>query len=610
MPVAAPAAPAAASDAELLARFVDAGSQEAFADLVRRHLPMVYASCRRRLGDPGAADDAAQAVFIVLSRRAGGLKADDSLAPWLYGTAQRVCANAARERRRRDAREQAAAIAPAAAGAERSDLQDAVDAALQALPEGYRRALVLHYLSGTSLGEVATAMGISRENAKKRVQRGVELLRRRIGAASGAAALAAFADHVPAPELSARIATGTTSPHVAALAAKGTALMSLKTATLPLAGLLIASTAGAVWLTAGDAPTPPTPAPAVAAPTPSWRLEPGQVFHYESRMQWTFGQDAAVKAAPNPMFARIIPERVTEVTLYRCQVLTVDDSGRAEVEARPEWTWRSLPKLGGALKAPVRVLDDHGAAQELTYHGAYVYASPGNGVVQVGVGPAGYAILPGERSNENDMGPIVTSLGVPDLLLPMQADAQLGFVFGAAQGTVTARGVIADGRERYTISWPKISGAKKDYLRQRVDVPMGAIDLSVSFAAEGTGAADVTWNRARGMADVVESSWSFDATVTLSQVGGGMSLNMPANVKCSRTARLLDDGHDRKPEPSELAGMMKLMVSERAYWWNLWSADGTDAGTRAVAFGILKDLADPDAAGPWNVDPTGENQDF
>src|SRR5437016_5611680 len=95
------------TDVELLERFAthrDAGAELAFAALVARHGPMVLGVCRHWLGDEHAADDAFQAVFLVLARRAGSIRRPDLLSPWLHGVAARIArkarARAARRRRR------------------------------------------------------------------------------------------------------------------------------------------------------------------------------------------------------------------------------------------------------------------------------------------------------------------------------------------------------------------------------------------------------------------------------------------------------------------------------------------------------------------------------
>ena len=82
------------SDAQLLERFASRRDEAAFEALLRRHGPMVLGVCRRVLGNPHDAEDAFQATFLVLARKAGSLRAGDSLGPWFHGVAHRVAVRA------------------------------------------------------------------------------------------------------------------------------------------------------------------------------------------------------------------------------------------------------------------------------------------------------------------------------------------------------------------------------------------------------------------------------------------------------------------------------------------------------------------------------------
>ena len=96
------------TDAQLLDRFAERDSETsdiAFAALVTRHGPMVLGVCRRLLDDAHSAEDAFQATFLVLARRAGSVRVDDSLGRWLYGVARRIACRARARARRRTARE-------------------------------------------------------------------------------------------------------------------------------------------------------------------------------------------------------------------------------------------------------------------------------------------------------------------------------------------------------------------------------------------------------------------------------------------------------------------------------------------------------------------------
>src|SRR5438132_5100402 len=138
------------SDAQLLARFV-AGSEPAFGALVRRHGPMVFGVCRRVLGHVHDAEDAFQAVFMVLARQAGSIRKSASLASWLYGVAFRVACKALRAKRRHlldQAHAPSPSVSSAVPDAAWRELRAILDEELNRLPEEYRAALVLCYLEG------------------------------------------------------------------------------------------------------------------------------------------------------------------------------------------------------------------------------------------------------------------------------------------------------------------------------------------------------------------------------------------------------------------------------------------------------------------------------
>ncbi len=141
------------SEGQLLRRFVAEGDESAFSSLVSRHGPMVLGVCRRVLGTRPDADDAFQATFLVLLRRATALRDVDSLGPWLHGVAWRVASRArAGNARRRLEEEKAAATRPEQAEAEcpadRHELHAIIDEEINRLPEKYRRPIVLCYLEG------------------------------------------------------------------------------------------------------------------------------------------------------------------------------------------------------------------------------------------------------------------------------------------------------------------------------------------------------------------------------------------------------------------------------------------------------------------------------
>ena len=147
------------SDAALLERFLagrDAASDPAFEVLVRRHGPMVLRVCRSVLRDSFEAQDAFQATFLDLVRRAGSIRRRESLGGWLYGVAARVAKAARVDEARRRAHERCLAGRTRATVATRPDLAPAVREEVDGLPESLRAPVVLCYLEGRTHDEGAT----------------------------------------------------------------------------------------------------------------------------------------------------------------------------------------------------------------------------------------------------------------------------------------------------------------------------------------------------------------------------------------------------------------------------------------------------------------------
>lgn len=150
-------------DQQLLHLYLDDRSQDAFAELLRRHQRMVWNVCRDALPCREDAEDAFQATFVVLARKAGSIRKHDSLASWLHGVAHRVALRARRDAARRQARDrQASAMAQTTQRVSEktwSDVQAALSAEIERLPAKFKAPLVLCHLEGKSMAEAAEQLG-------------------------------------------------------------------------------------------------------------------------------------------------------------------------------------------------------------------------------------------------------------------------------------------------------------------------------------------------------------------------------------------------------------------------------------------------------------------
>jgi RNA polymerase sigma factor (sigma-70 family) len=171
------------NDAQLLQRFTDASDEAAFADLVRRHGPMVLAVCRRILNHDQDAADAFQATFLVLVRKAASLSQPEMLGSWLYGVAYRTALKArARESRRRAHERQVANMhaVETMSAADGQQFRAELDEELNRLPEKFRAPLVLCYLEGKTHEEAARLLDCPPGSMSWRLARAQEALRARL----------------------------------------------------------------------------------------------------------------------------------------------------------------------------------------------------------------------------------------------------------------------------------------------------------------------------------------------------------------------------------------------------------------------------------------------
>src|SRR3954451_23497256 len=167
-------------DSALLRQYAEDQSDEAFALLVARHINLVYSVALRCVGDPHQAEEVAQAVFILLAKKAEQLRHDKGLSSWLFQTTRLTASNFIRGETRRHRREQEAHM-QSVLNEPGSDLwlriAPLLDDAVAGLSEKDRHAIVLRFYEGRSLREVGAALGSSEDAAEKRVSRAVERLR-------------------------------------------------------------------------------------------------------------------------------------------------------------------------------------------------------------------------------------------------------------------------------------------------------------------------------------------------------------------------------------------------------------------------------------------------
>jgi RNA polymerase sigma factor (sigma-70 family) len=249
------------TDGALLRRFVEQRDEAAFEALVRRLGPLVRSVCRRVLDDPNDADDAFQATFLVLLRRAAAVEKAESLSSFLHGVALRTALKARAGRASRRRHERRAAMPTSEDGPDhvRRDLRLVLDEEVQRLPEPYRSPVVLCYLEGRSYAEAADRLGCPRGTLSTRLTRARALLRQRLlgrGLTLSATGLTvALAQHaaaapVPLPLVLATLqAAGPSVPAAVASLAEGVlrAMSPTRLRTVLLCLLLGVAAAGTGW---------------------------------------------------------------------------------------------------------------------------------------------------------------------------------------------------------------------------------------------------------------------------------------------------------------------------------------------------------------------------
>ena len=285
------------TDRQLLGDF-RGGDEAAFAEVVRRHGPMVLRVCRRALRHEQDAEDAFQATFLVLARKAGSVRRTEGLAAWLHGVAHRISLRAKRDAGRRRAHELAAPPATARTpDPDWRDVQAALDEEIRALPEACRGPFVLCVLEGKSCAEAAAELGLKEGTVWSRLSHARARLRARLyrpgielPALLAVVALAADAAHARVVEATAR-RDFTARAGALARAANGTPTFRLGAAVLALVAAGVVAFGGQKPAAVPPAANPP---PAAQAPPKDFDPEdPKFAGHFRGRVYGPDGKPLA-----------------------------------------------------------------------------------------------------------------------------------------------------------------------------------------------------------------------------------------------------------------------------------------------------------------------------
>jgi RNA polymerase sigma factor (sigma-70 family) len=208
------------TDGELLECFVSRRDAAALEALVRRYAPMVWGVCRRVLRDHHEAEDAFQAAFLVLVRKAGSITPRERVGSWLYGVARQTALKARATAAKQRARERQGTDVPEPATkgpGPADDLSCALDEEMSRLPDKYRAAIVLCHLQGQTRKEAARQLGVPEGTLAARVARGRALLAKRLARRGLAVSGGALAGELFPPAAPASVPAGALSAAVNAV---------------------------------------------------------------------------------------------------------------------------------------------------------------------------------------------------------------------------------------------------------------------------------------------------------------------------------------------------------------------------------------------------------
>ncbi len=229
------------TDAQLLGYFVERGDEAAFAALVKQHGPMVWGVCRRLLSHHDA-EDAFQATFLVLVRKAGSILPREKVANWLYGVAYQTALQVRRTAARRSAREKQVMAMPEPAVIQQEtwrELQPLLDQELSRLPDAYREVIVLSDLEGKTRKEAARQLSLPEGTVGSRLARARAMLAKRLArhglAVSGATMAAVLSQEAASAKVPSSVLSSTIKAAALVAAGQGAAsVISVKAVTLTI----------------------------------------------------------------------------------------------------------------------------------------------------------------------------------------------------------------------------------------------------------------------------------------------------------------------------------------------------------------------------------------
>jgi RNA polymerase sigma factor (sigma-70 family) len=303
------------TDGQLLECFLTSRDEAAFEALLRRHGPMVLGVCRRVLRHAQDAEDAFQAAFLVLVRKAASLGRPELLGNWLYGVAYRTALDARAAAGRRRARERQVTAMPESQARDSADacrdLRPLLDQELNRLPDKYRVPVVLCDLEGRTRREVARQLGIPVGTLSGRLTTAHRVLARRlarhglsasVGALPAALAPGTASAGVPAPLVAStvKVATAVAAGHVTGAVSAGVAALTegvmkamlgtklkIATALMVLAGLVALAALLGDSPTAAQPPARPARARTEAAPNRDAAARVLKLDGYGRRLAWS-----------------------------------------------------------------------------------------------------------------------------------------------------------------------------------------------------------------------------------------------------------------------------------------------------------------------------------